>query len=133
MKQENDIRIIIDTNLWISFLIGRKLSHLLDLLSYPEFHLVISSELIAEIYDVFSRPKLAKYYSAENIHMLLKYMKEFSLSFAHLQKNGKFSVLRYVFNYYLFTIFYAFDCVFNNEYVRLRNSIVIRFVLEYQR
>ena len=81
MKQENDIRIIIDTNLWISFLIGRKLSRLLDLLSYPEFHLVISSELIAEIYDVFSRPKLAKYYSAENIHMLLKYMKEFSLSF----------------------------------------------------
>ena len=55
--------------------------HLLDLLSYPEFHLVISSELIAEICDVFSRPKLAKYYSAENIHMLLKYMKEFSLSF----------------------------------------------------
>ena len=77
MKQENDIRIIIDTNLWISFLIGRKLSRLLDLLSYPEFHLVISSELIAEICDVFSRPKLAKYYSAENIHMLLKYMKDF--------------------------------------------------------
>ena len=43
MKQKNDIRIIIDTNLWISFLIGRKLSRLLDLLSYPEFHLVIFS------------------------------------------------------------------------------------------
>ena len=81
MKQENEIRIIIDTNLWISFLIGRKLSSLLDLLSYPEFQLVISSELIEEIYDVISRPKLAKYYSSENINMLMKYMKEFSLSF----------------------------------------------------
>ena len=81
MKQENEIRIIIDTNLWISFLIGRKLSSLLDLLSYPEFQLVVSAELIEEICDVFSRPKLAKYYSPENISMLVKYMKEFALSF----------------------------------------------------
>ena len=81
MKQENEIRIIIDTNLWISFLIGRKLSSLLDLLSYPEFQLVISTELIEEIHDVVSRPKLAKYYTSENVNMLMKYMKDFSLTF----------------------------------------------------
>ena len=81
MKQENEIRIIIDTNLWISFLIGRKLSSLLDLMSYPEFQLVISTELIEEIHDVVSRPKLAKYYTSENVNMLMKYMKDFSLSF----------------------------------------------------
>ena len=81
MKQENEIRIIIDTNLWISFLIGRKLSSLLDLMSYPEFQLVISTKLIEEIHDVVSRPKLAKYYTSENVNMLMKYMKDFSLSF----------------------------------------------------
>ena len=81
MKKENEIRIIIDTNLWISFLTGRKLSSLLDLLSYPEFQLVISRELIEEIHDVVSRPKLAKYYTSENVNMLMKYMKDFSLSF----------------------------------------------------
>ena len=81
MKQENEIRIIIDTNLWISFLIGRKLSSLLDLMSYPEFQLVISTELIEEIHDVVSRPKLAKYYTSENVNMLMKYMKDFSLTF----------------------------------------------------
>ena len=81
MKQENEIRIIIDTNLWISFLTGRKLSSLLDLLSYPEFQLVISTELIEEIHDVVSRPKLAKYYTSENVNMLMKYMKDFSLTF----------------------------------------------------
>ena len=67
--------------MWISFLIGRKLSSLLDLLSYPEFQLVISTELIEEIHDVVSRPKLAKYYTSENVNMLMKYMKDFSLSF----------------------------------------------------
>ena len=81
MKREDDVRIIIDTNLWISFLIGRKLSRLLDMLSYPEFQLVISDELIGEICDVFSRPKLTKYYTSENIDILLKYMKDFALSF----------------------------------------------------
>ena len=81
MKQENDIRIIIDTNLWISFLIGKKLSCLLEILSHPEFHLVVSSELIGEICDVFSRPKFAKYYTPESIQMLLEYMKDFALSF----------------------------------------------------
>ena len=88
MKQENEIRIIIDTNLWISFLIGRKLSSLLDLLSYPEFQLVISTELIEEIHDVVSRPKLAKYYSSENVNMLMKYMKDFSLLFSALLKHS---------------------------------------------
>lgn len=72
MKQNNEIRIIIDTNLWISFLIGRKMSCLLDLLSYPEYQLVISSELIEEIRAVFSRPKFTKYYTLENLSSLLK-------------------------------------------------------------
>ena len=53
----------------------------MDLLSYPEFQLVISTELIEEIHDVVSRPKLAKYYTSENVNMLMKYMKDFSLSF----------------------------------------------------
>ena len=53
----------------------------MDLLSYPEFQLVISTELIEEIHDVVSRPKLAKYYTSENVNMLMKYMKDFSLTF----------------------------------------------------
>ena len=72
MKQNNEIRIIIDTNLWISFLIGRKLSCLLDLLSYLEYQLVVSSELTDEIREVFMRPKFTKYYTADNLNQLLK-------------------------------------------------------------
>lgn len=81
MKPNNEIRIIIDTNLWISFLIGRKLSCLLDLLSYPEYQLVISSELTEEIRDVFMRPKFTKYYTSENLELLLTFMKNRAVSF----------------------------------------------------
>lgn len=81
MKKNDEIRVIIDTNFWISFLIGRKLSCLLGLLSYPEFQLVISSELIEEIRGVFIRPKFAKYFTSDNLEMLLKFMKERAVSF----------------------------------------------------
>ena len=82
MKQKNEIRIIVDTNLWISFLIGRKLSCLLDLLSYPEFQLVVSSELINEVHEVFLRPKFSKYYTSENLDMLIKFMNESAVNFS---------------------------------------------------
>lgn len=81
MKQKDEIRIIIDTNLWISFLIGRKLSCLLDLLSYPEYQLVVSSELTEEIREVFMRPKFTKYYTHENLELLLKFLKNRAVSF----------------------------------------------------
>lgn len=81
MKPGNEIRIIVDTNLWISFLIGRKLSCLLDLLSYPEFQLVVSSELTSEIREVFLRPKFAKFYTAENLDMLMKFMNQCAINF----------------------------------------------------
>lgn len=76
MKIKNEIKVIVDTNLWISFLIGRKLSCLLSLLSYPNFELVVSQELIDEIRKVSLRPKLLKYFSQDQIALLLDFMSE---------------------------------------------------------
>lgn len=76
MNQDIEIKIIVDTNLWISFLIGRKLSCLLELLSYPNIQLVACQELIDEIQTVSSRPKFAKYYSKENLSLLWDFMNE---------------------------------------------------------
>lgn len=81
MKLKDEVRIIIDTNLWISFLIGRKLSCLLELLSYPEYQLVVCTELMEEIKDVFSRPKFARYFTSEQLDLLMKFMNERAVSF----------------------------------------------------
>lgn len=81
MKIDNEIKVIVDTNLWISFLIGRKLSCLLSLLSHPNFELVVSQELLDEIREVSSRPKLMKYFSQEQIALLLDFMSEETLSY----------------------------------------------------
>ena len=61
MQRRSKLRVIIDTNCWISFLIGRRLSKLVNLLSNERIQLIICDELLAEIQEVTTRPKFAKY------------------------------------------------------------------------
>ena len=49
MPREYKQRVIVDTNCWISFLIGRRLSRLVDLLSDERIQLIICDELLAEM------------------------------------------------------------------------------------
>lgn len=64
MKNGKEVRVIVDTNIWISFLIGRKLSRLMAVLTHPEIQLVFSKESLEELYCVTQRKKFAKYFSA---------------------------------------------------------------------
>ncbi len=66
----NKIRVIIDTNIWISSLIGRQLVTLRELLSYPSIELVITEQLLQEILLVAQRPKFSKYFRSEDIEQL---------------------------------------------------------------
>ena len=68
MRSDCKTRIIVDTNLWISFLIGKKLAGLLDFLSDEKVELVVSQELLNEVLEVASRPKLKKYFSQEHLN-----------------------------------------------------------------
>lgn len=51
-------RIIIDTNLWISFLLSKDFSKLDKLLNSENLVLLFSRELLDEFVDVARRPKL---------------------------------------------------------------------------
>lgn len=79
MKNDCVIKIIVDTNLWISFLIGKKLSCLLELISNGNIELVVSQELLDEIADVASRPKFRKYFSKEHFDMLWEFVTQETL------------------------------------------------------
>lgn len=74
MRDDCRIKIIVDTNLWISFLIGKRLSCLLEFLSDEKVELVVSRELLDEIAIVASRPKFKKYFSKEHLDMLWDFM-----------------------------------------------------------
>jgi len=72
----NKIRVIVDTNLWISSLIGRQLNSLRDILTYPSIELVITERLMQEVLLVARRPKFAKYFHEPDIKQLQLWMEQ---------------------------------------------------------
>ena len=74
--QTDKIRVIVDTNLWISSLIGRQLTNLREILSYPSIELVVTERLIQEVLLVAQRPKFEKYFRYEDVEMLRLWMEQ---------------------------------------------------------
>lgn len=64
MKEECKIRVIVDTNIWVSFLIGRRMSNLMKWLTGTDVQLIFSEELLHELHEVSKRPKFLKYFSS---------------------------------------------------------------------
>ena len=71
-------RIIIDTNLWISFLLTRQFSFLDNLLEKKRVRLIFSEELLAEFITVVQRPKLRKFFREQDIEILLEVIQKYS-------------------------------------------------------
>jgi putative PIN family toxin of toxin-antitoxin system len=70
-------RIIVDTNIFISFLINNDYSKLEKIIIEHEATLLLSNELIEELITVFSRPKFKKYISNEELNTLMLFFNEF--------------------------------------------------------
>jgi len=73
------MRVILDTNLWISFLISDKLEFIDQLIETNKLKLLFSEESVEEFIDVVSRPKFKKYFSKKDIEKTLKLFDEFGL------------------------------------------------------
>jgi putative PIN family toxin of toxin-antitoxin system len=69
--RKNNIRVVIDTNIWIGFLIGKTLSGLSEAISNDNIRIIFSKELFDELFEVLQRPKFNKYFSQENIKELI--------------------------------------------------------------
>ncbi|MDR2145185.1 MAG: putative toxin-antitoxin system toxin component, PIN family [Tannerella sp.] len=66
------MKIIVDTNLWISFLIGKKLSILKTLFYNPELTVYVCDALILEIKSTAEKPKIRKYLSETDVYSVLE-------------------------------------------------------------
>ena len=72
-------RIIIDTNLWISFLITNDFNKLDHFLNSDKYLVVFSDELFDEFLDVVHREKFARYFNDLNIKILVEIINEKAL------------------------------------------------------
>lgn len=71
-------RIIIDTNLWISFLITKDFSKLDEIIFSRHGILVFSQELLDEFLEVAKRPKFRRFFSASDIEEILETIDEYA-------------------------------------------------------
>lgn len=71
-------RIILDTNLWISFLISRDFSKLDEILFQKKAVLVFSKELLDEFLEVTKRPKFRRFFSKTDVESILETIDEYA-------------------------------------------------------
>lgn len=70
-------RVILDTNLWISFLISKRQQELDLLLESGAITLIFSAELLEEFLEVSNRPKFKKFFKKSDIEALLSQIDSF--------------------------------------------------------
>jgi putative PIN family toxin of toxin-antitoxin system len=73
-------RIILDTNLWISFLISNKLNALDFFLKENKVLFLYSSHLIEEIENVVKRPKFKKYFSENSLNLMQELFQNYGIT-----------------------------------------------------
>lgn len=65
-------KIVLDTNIWIKFLITKDYSKLDRLLFSGQVTLLFSEELLAEFLEVTNRPKFKKYFPKSDVDAILE-------------------------------------------------------------
>ena len=79
MKKVNkSFNIIVDTNIWISFLIGKNLKGLQEYIDSQTIIIITCNEQIQELTEVFKKPKIKKYFSSEQIDEFFELLDESS-------------------------------------------------------
>ena len=77
--KKSRIKIIVDTNWWVSFVINRFKSQLTDLLINPSIHFIASPELQREIFETLDAPKLSKFIRPDLASEFKAYFPKFTL------------------------------------------------------
>jgi len=80
MLKKTNYRVIIDTNLWVSFLLSKDQSKLDQLFSQQLITILFNEELLEEFKNVAQRQKFRKYFSAVGFENLI----------LRIQKKAKF-------------------------------------------
>lgn len=76
--QKKVSRIIIDTNLWVSFLITKDFTKLDEIIFSKQGILVFSQELLDEFIEVARRPKFRRFFSDSDIEEILETIEEYA-------------------------------------------------------
>lgn len=71
MQKNKPLKLVIDTNIWISFIISKNLNKLDEILINKNTRLLFSNELLQELEATITKPKLQKYFNNNALDEML--------------------------------------------------------------
>jgi uncharacterized protein len=77
-KASKSYKVIIDSNIWISFLIGKHLRGLQNHIDSTEIKIITCNEQLIELSEVFRKPKIKKFFSKEQVAEFFELLDESS-------------------------------------------------------
>ena len=80
------MRVVIDTNIWISYLIGSFLQEIDEKIVSKEIQIVVSEELLKELSEVSNRPKFKNIFSAHRMKELFSLLDSYAIVVTPTQK-----------------------------------------------
>ncbi len=88
------VSVIFDTNVWISFLIGKRLSSLHEILASRKINIIYCNQLILEMRLVTSKPKLKKYFQEAAVEEMIDLIKTIGFHYSvkpqhHISRDAK--------------------------------------------
>jgi len=76
MKQANNMyKVVIDSNIWVSFMIGKNLRRLVQCVRNEQVTIITCAEQLHELSDAFQKPKLQKYFQANQIATFFSFLR----------------------------------------------------------
>jgi putative PIN family toxin of toxin-antitoxin system len=80
------MRVVIDTNIWISYLLGGLLQRLDEKIFSKEIKIVVSDEMLKELSEVLSRPRFKNIFTPERIKELFSLLDSYAVVVSPSQK-----------------------------------------------
>ena len=72
-------KVVIDSNIWVSFVIGKNLRNLIQYIQNEQIVTVTCEEQLQELYNAFQKPKLQRYFQPNQIATFFSFLKGVSL------------------------------------------------------
>jgi len=98
------VKVIFDTNVWISFLIGKRLSSIKNHIVNGSILIIITDQLLEEIKLVTNRKKLKKYFEEQDVKELIELLEIIAIK---IKIKQKFILNRDPKDNFLFDLIYA--------------------------
>ncbi len=77
--ESRSLKVIFDTNIWISFLIGKRLRSIQDYITDGSISIIVTEQLITEIKLVTSRKKIKKYFPKKSVLELVELLETIAI------------------------------------------------------